>query len=115
MKKIMLIGFALSLCATNAFAATTFDSSGGVGATTVLQGFKTSKMVEVAVNADVQTYAATADHANGTRVYGTASGDPLIYFMEKAEADIGTNKSADELGTVSDSSAFVGAAGWSSL
>ncbi len=111
MKKIMLIGFALSLFATNAFAATTaFDSAGDHGSTEVLQGFKTSKMVIVAVNAEVQTYAAAADHANGTRVYGTASGDPLIYFTDKVTD--GANDAVDKVGSAVDSTLFTG---WSSL
>jgi len=110
MKKVMLIGFALSLFATNAFAATAFDSVGNHGATEVLQGFKTSKMVIVAVNAEVQTYAAAADHANGTRVYGTASGDPLIYFIDKTTD--GSNDAVTAVGTASDSALF---SSWSSL
>lgn len=81
----------------------------------VLTGFKTSKQVTVAVNASKQSYAAAADHINGTRVFGTASGDPLIYYFEKATGDVGTTQAAAELADASDSSAFVDAAGWSSL
>lgn len=111
MKKIILATFAFSLIATSAFAAASeFTSVGGVGATTVLQGFKTSKMVVVAVNANLQSYAAAADHANGTRVFGVSSGDPLVYFMEKTPD--GTNTAATELGAGSDSTAFTA---WSSL
>jgi hypothetical protein len=114
MKKVIFIGFALSLLSTSAFAATDFDSAGGAG-TGVLTGFKASKQVIVTCNSVAQTYAAAADHMNGTRVYGTASGDPLIYFMEKTTTQIGDNVADDELSTTSDSTAFIGVAGWSSL
>lgn len=110
MKKIMLIGFAFSLISTNAFA-TDFSSAGGIG-TGVLAGFKASKQVIVACSAAAQTYAAGADHMNGTRVFAVASGDPLIYFRDKTDAEVGTNVATDDIGTTSDSSAF---AGWSSL
>lgn len=111
----MLISCAFSLLATNAFAAATLiTSDGGAGASTVLQGFKASKLVTVAVNAETQSYGAAADHANGTRVFGTISGDPLIYFQDKAEADIGTTKAADLIGGIdgSDSTAL---SSWTSL
>jgi len=123
-KKYTLIFGSLFLfaCGVGSANAATFDSSGLDSAVTpnhnptVLSGFKSSKQVTVAVNASTQSYAATADHVNGTRVFGTASGDPLIYYTEKATDDIGTTKAADELGTTAeDSSAFVGVAGWSSL
>lgn len=112
MKKIIFATFALSLLATSAFAAgTEFTSNGGVGTNPVLQGFKTSKMVVVSTNVNLQSYAAAADHANGTRIFGVSSGDPLIYFQEKATVD-GTNQATTALGNGSDSGAF---SGWSSL
>jgi len=101
MKKIMLVGFALSFLATNAFAAATeITSDGGKGANAVLQGFKASKQVVVAVNAEVQSYGVAADHMNGTRVYASISGDPLIYYAEKATDDIGTNTAATALSAI---------------
>ena len=119
MKKIMLISFAFSLLSTSAFAAdpTSFTSAGGVG-TGVVAGFKASKQVVVACNSSTQSYAAAADHMNGTRVFGAASGDPLIYFMDKTTAQVGTNVAATTtvgLASKSDSSAFVNVTGWSSL
>jgi len=115
MKKVILIGFALSLLSTSAFAAD-FDSDGNTSVSGVLLGFKTSKQVIVTCNSIAQTYAAAADHLNGTRVYGTASGDPLLYFMEKTTDEIGTNVASTKLGTTSDSADFVSASGgWSNL
>ena len=113
MKKTIVIAFAFALMSTSAFAAgpTSFTSTGGVG-TGVLAGFKASKQVVVACTAAAQTYAAAADHMNGTRSYGVSSGDPLIYFREKSSTEIGTNVAATDVGSKSDSSAF---SGWSSL
>ena len=113
MKKIMLIGFAFSLLATNAFA-TDITSAGGVGTNTVLQGFKTSKQVVVAVNALAQSYGVAADHLNGTRVYGSISGDPLIYFIEKTPTEIGTNVASTKLSTI-DGSVSTALSSWASL
>ena len=115
MKKTILIGFAFSLLATTALAQEDFTSEGNTNVTGVLLGFKASNNVTVACNSDVQTYAATSDHLNGTRIYGTASGDPLIYFNE-ADKTAGTLDAGDTLGTTaSDSDAFVDATNWSAL
>jgi hypothetical protein len=96
-------------------AATTFTSSGPslTTLTGVLADFKASKNVEVAVNADVDTYAATSDHMNGNRVYASASGDPLLYFQEKTTTEIGSNVAATKVSTTTDTSLF--SSGWSSL
>lgn len=114
MKKTILIAFAFSMISTGAFAAgpTEFTSTANTTLGGVLAGFKASKQVVVACTAAAQTYGAAADHLNGTRSYGVSSGDPLIYFREKTDAEIGTNVAAADIGAVSDSSAF---AGWSSL
>lgn len=111
MKKIMLIAFAFSLLSTSAFAQQTFTSTANTAVTGVLTGFKASKQVVVACTAAAQTYAATSDHMNGTRAFGVSSGDPLIYFREKTDTEVGTNVAAGD-NTASDSSNF---AGWSSL
>ncbi|MEW6518814.1 MAG: hypothetical protein AB1461_05325 [Thermodesulfobacteriota bacterium] len=118
-KKSYLIFGTLFLfaCGVGTASAATFDASGTTTTLghdpSVLTGFKASKQIEVAVNASAQSYAAASDHLSGTRIFGTASGDPLIYYMEKTPSD--ANQAADELGTTSDSSAFVDVAGWSSL
>jgi hypothetical protein len=114
MKKIILIGFAFSLLSTGAFAATTFTSSGAdTTVAGVLVDFKASKQVSVIVLSAPQTYGAISDHLNGTRIYGTASGDSLLYFNE-TDKTAGTQATATDL-SASDSSAFVNAAGWSAL
>ncbi len=110
MKKIILITSAFLLMAGSAFAEVVFDSEGGYG-TGVLTGFKASRQVNVACQANSATYAATADHLSGTRVYGTSAGDPLLYFLDKTAAEIGTNVAAGKLNN-SDSTDF---ATWASL
>ena len=89
MKKIIVIAFAFSLISTSAFAANTFTSDGASTAVEgVLAGFKTSKLVAVTCNSVLQSYAATSDHVNGTRIFGVASGDPLLYYKDKTDTEL---------------------------
>ena len=113
MKRLIMIGCALtlSLIATSAFATASFTSNGGSANNTtgVLKEFKTSKNVTLLVKASDQSYAAKSKHENGNRTFGSASGDPLIYYNESTA--VGTALTSADL-TASDSSAF---SGWSSL
>lgn len=113
MKKIIIVSFLSIFFASPILAATTFDSSGASATVNgVLADFKSSKQVNVIASSAAQTYAAIADHLNGTRIFGSSSGDSLIYFNEN-DKTAGTQATATEL-SASDSSAFTGA-NWSSL
>ena len=118
MKKILFV--ALILCFVlsvpiAAFAEAMFNESGTTAtinhSPSVLSEYKTSKNVEVYVTSAQQSYAATADHLNGNRVFGAASGDSVIKWAAKQKGqhadDAGLNP-----GSTSDSSAF---SGWSQL
>ena len=114
MKKIVLIGLIMGMVMSlpiMSFAGTcTFDASGPSATIghdpSVLNDFKPSKNVEVQVNAGLQSYAATADHLNGDRVFGGASGDSVIKWQSKTEGQHASGPTAN------DSSAF---SGWSQL
>jgi len=113
MKKIIMIGFVFSLFSSSAFAAVTFDSTGASATVTgVVADYKASKQVNVIVASGVQTYAAISDHLNGSRIYGTTSGDPLIYFNETDKTP-GTQATATNL--IASDSTFEVVANWESL
>lgn len=111
MKKILLIGFALSFFTATASAATVWESSGPTGEdipeNSALSNFKVSTNVRLACASENTAYAVVSDHMNGTRTYGSTAGDSLIYFQEKTAG----NHTDYEL-TTSDSGQFDA---WTSL
>ena len=118
MKK--LSSFALALCflfflPALSFAVTTIDSNGGQGTTDIVKQFKTSNNVNLYVIANKTTYAATCDHLNGDKVYGSSAGDSVIYFQKKTDLSIDTGQHYDTGPSRSDSGAFTASGGWENL
>jgi len=107
---ILIVGFVLSL-STFSFAETVFTTTGPDTAKTgVLNDFKASNKVEVHGLGNTIGYAATSGHLNGDKLYGSASNDSIIY-----KADRVAGEATIVVPGASDSSAFVGATGWSPL
>jgi hypothetical protein len=120
MKKIMavfavgfLLGFPLA-----AMSATTFTGNAeptGEDVTGIINQFRTSTNVTLIALGTTSTYAAVAGHLNGTREFGSSSGDSKLYWQSKEVGAV-----TQTAPTESDSSAFVGddgkpADGWSAL
>jgi len=114
MKKILTLCMVFSLCSTAAFAAGgSFTSSGPASGITGITGsalneFKASANVQVRCNAVAASYGAASDHLNGNRVYGTKSGDALIYYQDK------TTTGVQSTVTVASDTSSIGS-GWKSL
>lgn len=116
MKKILFAAAIVSLLAPSfAFAASATPAPGAQ-----VTGTRTnnnpqplgqlSNNVTLTVNYSSSSYAVATKHLNGTKIYGTSSGDTKIFFKD---GTAGTALLNTDLGTASDSGAFT--SGWSSL
>jgi hypothetical protein len=108
MKKIMAVfavGFLLGFPLSAMSASTTFYSNQDPSAdalTGIIKQFRTSTNVTLIGSGNTSTYAAVAGHLNGTREFGSSSGDSKLYWQTK---EVGT--AVAEAPEASDSSAFV--------
>nr|WP_320050589.1 hypothetical protein [uncultured Desulfuromonas sp.] len=112
MKKLV---FLVVLCAaltmtTSAFASLEFDEAGNSSATGVMADYKTSKNVTLVCASAAASYAAVSSHLNGTKVFGSSSGDSVIYTKNGGKT---AGEDYTTAPTASDSSEFT--SGWSSL
>ena len=64
--------------ASSAFAATTISNSTVIGGGT----FAPSAKVSIKVASTATAYAATSQHTNGKKQFGTNNADPKIYFKD---------------------------------
>jgi len=95
MKKNILKAFLIltSLAfASSAFAVTTISSSTLIGGGT----FSPSAKVTIKVIANTNAYAATSQHSNGKKQFGTNNQDPKIYFKDSETSGPGAPGSATE-------------------
>ena len=53
-----------------------------------------SSNVMMTYNGDAQSYGITTQHLNGTRIFGSGSGSPAIYYTETGKT-AGTNTASD--------------------
>jgi hypothetical protein len=70
--------FATLAFASSAFAVTTLDTSTVLGGGT----YSPSAKVTIKVIAAQNAYAATSQHLNGKKQFGTNNQDPKIYFKD---------------------------------
>ena len=98
--------------ASTVLAAETFTDAGPTSTdlTGVVKDYKTSKNVSLVAVAVPASYSAVSSHVNGTKVFGSSSGDAIIYYLDAGKA-AGTAYTTAP--TNSDSSEFT--SGWTKL
>ena len=85
MKKIIFLFVVIGLVLTFSsavFAAETFTNTGNANVSDIMADFKTSKNVTLISTAGLSSYAAVSSHLNGGKVYGSSSGDALIFTLD---------------------------------
>ena len=86
MKKIVFMTLiTVFMISGSVFADTTFDSTGEVNgvvaANTIIAQYRTSNNVSLLTMATVSDYSAVTYHLNGDRVFGSSSGESVLYKL----------------------------------
>ncbi|MDY0213499.1 MAG: hypothetical protein RBR06_10895 [Desulfuromonadaceae bacterium] len=116
MKKIILLALIAVLTMTGSvLAETVFDKDGidtKITGTSILNDFKTSNNVTLIALSGAGSYAAVSSHLNGDRVFGSSSGDSILYRSVVGK-DAGAKYTTAP--SVSDSAEFADDTEWTAL
>ena len=111
-KLVILLTICVMLISASTVLAETFTDAGPTSTdlTGVVKDYKTSKAVTLIAVASTASYSAVSSHLSGTKVYGSSSGDAIIYTLTAGKS-AGTAYTTAP--TKSDSSEFF--SGWDKL
>lgn len=82
MNKIYIVAASVFLIfsSTYVFAEVNFTTDGpSSDLTGVMDDYRTSNNVTLTCGADADSYAAASAHLNGDKIYGSSSGDSILY------------------------------------